>query len=85
MVADWLREFNVNSSEEFTLKKKDIESIFRQATKNDARTDRSLCRGELFDFILRIAIEKYKRATFIQKKNAMIIQKTKIGKPKGMN
>lgn len=72
MVVDWLREYNVNSAEEYSLSKKDVESIFRKATANDDRRDRSLCRGELFDFILRVAVEKYKSATLLNKKNVML-------------
>lgn len=41
--------------------------MFISATKNDARSDRSLSRGEFYDFILRVAFEKYKKYTKIQK------------------
>ena len=61
IVQKIIEMFNKRSSEPFKFGKAQIEICFISATRNDSRTDRSLCRGEFLEFIIRMAQIKYKK------------------------
>lgn len=47
--------------------------MFAAATKNDARSDRSLCRGELLDFVVRLAHAKFRKASDLRRQTRTIV------------
>lgn len=65
---------NAESEDQFQLKEKEVEVQFISATRHDTKTDRSLCRGEMLELMVRIAHIKKRQTKDKSRKNSSLIQ-----------
>lgn len=49
------------TGEKFKFDPNQVELAFLSATRNDSKTDRSMCRGEYMDMILRLAHIRFRK------------------------
>lgn len=53
---------------QFLIKPAELEIQFISATRNDDKTGRSLCRGEMLELMVRISQIKYRQIKFKQRR-----------------
>ena len=59
MKEELVKEYNLNTNENLQIDIAKIDIAFISSTRNDTKTDRSLCRGEFYDMIVRMANIEY--------------------------
>ena len=53
--------FNMMTGDTFTFDPNQVDIVFMSATRNDSKADRSMCRGEFMDFLLRLSHIRYRK------------------------
>ena len=77
MTEELNTEYYKNTNEKLGINEAKFDLAFMAASRNDTKANRSLCRGEYLDLILRLAHIKYR----IQRELELNISKIKKKKP----
>ena len=65
---------NSDGSDQFIVKEKELEVQFISATRHDTKSDRSLCRGEMLELMVRVAHIKKRQAKERLRKGSITTQ-----------